>query len=122
MVLSLIFQIFIAAEFTSLAKLLCAGFGFFGSSTLLVYALLGQTYPSHMVGKVNTAQNMLIFISAFILQWGIGAIIDLWPALGDGQYDPIGHQVALVIVIILEILAFIWLLMPTKRRDVMKTK
>ena len=120
-VLSLIVQILMAAEFTSLAKSLCAGFGFFGSSTLLVYALLGQTYPSHMVGKVNTAQNMLIFISAFILQWGIGVIIDIWPALGDGRYDPIGHQVALVSVIILEVFAFVWLLMPTDRRNVMKS-
>ncbi len=113
---SLFIQIMIAAEFTSLAVFLCAGFGFFGSSTLLVYALLGQSFPKHMVGKVNTAQNMLIFIGAFVLQWGIGVIIDFWPSPGDGRYDPAGHQVALIIVIVLEILAFIWLLMPVRDR------
>ena len=112
--LSLIVQIMIAAEFTSLAVILCAGFGFFGSSTLLVYALLGQSFPKHMVGKVNTAQNMLIFIGAFVLQWGIGVIIDFWPSPGDGRYDPAGHQTALIIVIALEVLAFIWLLMPVR--------
>ena len=116
--LSLIFQIMIAAEFTSLSIYLCAGFGFFGSSTLLVYALLSQTFPSHMVGKVNTAQNMLIFISAFILQWGIGVLIGLWPPLGDGSYDPVGHQVALISVILLEILGFILLLLPVRRSSV----
>ena len=111
---SLIVQIMFAAEITSLAVILCAAFGFFGSSTLLVYALLAQNFPGHMVGKVNTAQNMMIFISAFILQWGIGIIIDFWPAVGDGRYDPAGHQVAFIFVITLEVLAFIWLLCPSR--------
>ncbi len=114
-VASLIVQISIAAEFTSIAVLLCAGFGFFGSSTLLVYALLAQNFPGHMVGKVNTAQNMLIFIGAFIIQWGIGVIIDFWPSLGEGRYDPAGQQFALTTVIVLEVIAFIWLMMPTRR-------
>ncbi len=111
---SIVVQIMFAAEFVSLAGIWCAAFGFFGSSTLLVYALLAQNFPSHMVGKVNTAQNMLIFISAFILQWGIGIIIDFWPAVGDGRYDPLGHQVAFIFVITLEVLAFIWLLCPSR--------
>jgi len=111
---SLVVQIMFAAEVTSLAVFMCAAFGFFGSSTLLVYSLLGQNFPSHMVGKVNTAQNMMIFISAFGLQWGIGVIIDFWPAVGDGRYDPAGHQVALIFVIALEVLAFIWLLCPSR--------
>ena len=111
---SLIVQMMFAAEITSLAVILCAAFGFFGSSTLLVYALLAQNFPGHMVGKVNTAQNMMIFISAFILQWGIGIIIDFWPAVGDGRYDPAGHQVAFIFVITLEVLAFIWLLCPSR--------
>lgn len=111
---SLIIQIMFAAEITSLAVLMCAAFGFFGSSTLLVYALLGQNFSGHMVGKVNTAQNMMIFIGAFVVQWGIGVIIDFWPAVGEGRYDPAGHQVALSCVIALEVLAYIWLLMPSR--------
>ena len=111
---SLIVQMMFAAEITSLAVILCGAFGFFGSSTLLVYALLAQNFPGHMVGKVNTAQNMMIFISAFILQWGIGIIIDFWPSVGDGRYDPAGHQVAFIFVITLEVLAFIWLLCPSR--------
>jgi len=111
---SLIVQIMFAVEVTSLAVFMCAAFGFFGSSTLLVYALLGQNFSGHMVGKVNTAQNMMIFIGAFVVQWGIGVIIDFWPAIGEGRYDPAGHQVALTCVIVLEVLAYIWLLMPSR--------
>jgi len=110
---SLIVQMMFAMEVTSLGVFMCAAFGFFGSSTLLVYALLGQKFSGHMVGKVNTAQNMMIFIGAFVVQWGIGVIIDFWPAVGDGRYDPAGHQVALTCVIALEVLAYIWLLMPS---------
>jgi len=111
---SLAVQIMLAVEATSLAVILCAAFGFFGSSTLLVYALLGQNFSGRMVGKVNTAQNMMIFIGAFVVQWGIGVIIDFWPAVGDGRYDPVGHQMALICVITLEVLAFVWLLMPSR--------
>jgi len=111
---SLAVQIMFAVEATSLAVILCAAFGFFGSSTLLVYALLGQNFSGRMVGKVNTAQNMMIFIGAFVVQWGIGVIIDFWSAVGDGRYDPVGHQMALIFVITLEVLAFVWLLMPSR--------
>ncbi|MEE2956206.1 MAG: MFS transporter [Pseudomonadota bacterium] len=108
--LSIFVQLLIASECVSVATILCAAFGFFGSSTLLVYALLGQMFPRDMAGKVNTAQNMLIFIGAFGVQWCIGLIINYWPILGEGKYDPAGHQAALFVIIFLEILAFLWFL------------
>ena len=111
--LSIIVQVLIASECVSIATILCAAFGFFGSSTLLVYALLGQMFPRSMAGKVNTAQNMLIFIGAFGVQWCIGLIINYWPNLGEGKYDPAGHQAAFFVIIFVEILAFIWFLVPT---------
>ena len=111
--LSIIVQVLIASECVSIATILCAAFGFFGSSTLLVYALLGQMFPRSIAGKVNTAQNMLIFIGAFGVQWCIGLIINYWPNLGEGKYDPVGHQAAFFVIIFVEILAFIWFLVPT---------
>ena len=108
--LSIFVQLLIASECVSVATILCAAFGVFGSSTLLVYALLGQMFPRDMAGKVNTAQNMLIFIGAFGVQWCIGLIINYWPILGEGKYDPAGHQAALFVIIFLEILAFLWFL------------
>ena len=65
-----------------------------------------------LVGRVNTAQNMLSFILAFFAQWGIGMVIGLWPELPDGHYSPAGHQAALVALIGTEIIAFIWFLWP----------
>ena len=103
-------QIMFAFEATAFAAPLCFIFGFFGSSAVLVYALLSQRFPIHLIGRVNSAQNMLSFMAAFVAQWGIGAIIDRWPSTGVGRYDPAGHQAAFMVMIALECLAFAWFL------------
>ena len=52
---------------------------FFGSANLLVYSVLTQDFPKKLTGRVNTASNMLSFVGAFIVQWGIGLVINQWP-------------------------------------------
>jgi len=113
--ISLGIQCLFAFEHVALATPLCFAFGFFGSSPLLVFAVFGQTFPAHLAGRANTAQNMLSFIGAFAAQWGIGAIINLWPELAGGQYDPTGHQAALVTVIAIESAAFAFFLWPRRQ-------
>jgi sugar phosphate permease len=113
--LSLFVQCLFALEQVSIATPLCFAFGFFGSSPLLIFSVFGQTFPSHLAGRANTAQNMLSFTGAFATQWGIGAIIHIWPEISDGQYDPAGHQAALITVISIEIVAFVYFLWPTRR-------
>jgi predicted MFS family arabinose efflux permease len=110
-------QAALALEATAFAVPLCVAFGFFGSSTLLAYAVFGQHFPAEAIGRVNTAQNMLTFIAAFAAQWGVGAIIGLWPALADGRYDPVGHQSALWTMVGLEILGLIWFLWPRRNSE-----
>ena len=112
--LSLGIQCLFALEQIEIATPLCFAFGFLGSSPLLVFAVFGQTFPSHLAGRANTAQNMLSFIGAFAAQWGIGAIINMWPELAGGQYDPAGHRAALMTVIGIEIVAFAYFLLPLR--------
>lgn len=83
------------------------GFGFFGTSAIVMYAVLSQGFPGELTGRVNTALNLLVFIAAFAGQWGIGAIIDLWPS-DNGGYHPQGYQVAFAVVLALQGLAFGW--------------
>jgi len=113
--ISLGIQSLFALEQTSIATPLCFAFGFFGSSPLLVFSVFGQTFPSHLAGRANTAQNMLSFIGAFAAQWGIGAIINIWPELAGGLYDPAGHRAALMTVIGAEMVAFAYFLWPVRR-------
>jgi hypothetical protein len=58
---------------------------------------------------VNTAVNLLIFVAAFSAQWGIGAIMDLWPASG-GHYPAVAYRAAFGVVAALQVVAFLVLL------------
>ena len=61
--------------------------GFLGTSSILIYAGYSQIFPKNLSGRVSTILNLLVFVAAFFLQWGVGAIIELWPVTGSG-YDP----------------------------------
>jgi predicted MFS family arabinose efflux permease len=108
-------QVAMALELTGIARLLCFLFGFFGSSTILAYAVYPRIFPAALIGRVNTAQNMSIFIVAFAVQWAIGAIIGLWPQAAEGHYAPEGHRAALIVLIACEALAFAWFAWPRRK-------
>ena len=56
-------------------------FGFFGTSGILPYGALSQLFPATLTGRLNTTLNLLVFVTAFCAQWGIGALIGLWLSL-----------------------------------------
>lgn len=83
-------------------------FGFFGSGSILYYAALSQRFPGRIAGRVNTALNLLVFVGAFGLQWGIGVVIDYWPA--GKEFSAAGYRVAFMTVVALQALALLWYL------------
>ena len=83
-------------------------FGFFGTAGIVPYAALSQAFPAHLAGRVNTALNLLVFVMAFVAQWAIGAVIDLWPQTADGGYAAQGYQVAFAVMLALQVLALAW--------------
>ncbi len=83
-------------------------FGFLGTSGILPYAVLSQSFPSHLSGRVNTALNLMVFISAFAAQWGIGEIIGHWPVTQTGGYSPTGYRAAFIVLLSLQSLSFLW--------------
>lgn len=115
--LSIIVQTQFALEQVTFVVPLCFAFGFLGSSPLLVWSVFALHFPRSLSGRVNTAQNMLSFIGAFAVQWGVGLIISLWPEGSDNRYDPAGHQAAFVTMICIEIAAFVWFLWPSRDRS-----
>jgi hypothetical protein len=84
-------------------------FGFFGISGTLSYAVLSRSFPSSLAGRVNTALNLLVFVAAFAMQWGMGAIINRWPA-ADGGYADWGYQLAFGLVLAGQFVTWLWLL------------
>jgi MFS family permease len=53
-------------------------FGITGTSGIIAYAALSQSFPAALSGRVTTAINLLVFVAAFCTQWLMGAIIDLF--------------------------------------------
>jgi hypothetical protein len=42
----------------------------------LAYALLQGDFDAALAGRVNTALNLMVFVGAFCIQWGFGALVD----------------------------------------------
>ena len=87
--------------------------GFFGTASVLVYAGYAKIFPKNLSGRVSTFLNLLVFIGAFILQWSIGAIIELWPPTDNG-YDSESYQSAFGFLVILQAAGLMWYLFSKK--------
>jgi len=83
-------------------------FGLFGTTGILLYAVLPTGFPPEFAGRVITAMNVLTFGAAFASQWGIGAIINLWPESASGGYDPVGYQVAFAVLLSIQLFRLLW--------------
>ena len=101
-------MVLIASGCKSGATLLWMLFGFLGTSGILPYAALSQSFPLHLSGRVNTALNLLVFLAAFAAQWGIGAIIGNWPITPSGGYAPDGYQAAFGVLLALQLITIFW--------------
>jgi len=101
------FTLLAAGVQTGLAAIL-AVYGFTAISASLAYALFTPLFPPDMTGRVNTASNVLMFGCSFAFQWGIGAVLRLYPVT-DGRYASEGYAVALVILGVMQLAALVWL-------------
>jgi predicted MFS family arabinose efflux permease len=108
--LTIAVELLFVLEATELAFLLCFAFGFFGSATTLIYAVYGQHFAASLAGRVNTAQNLISFVVAFVVQWGVGEILARWPQIAPGRYDPEGHRVAMLVIAAATFVAYLWFL------------
>ena len=69
-------------------------FAFVGPVSTLSYTLLTRRYERALTGRANTALNLLAFLGAFAMQWGIGAIVSLWAPGADGRYPLAAYSTA----------------------------
>ena len=97
--------------------LLWAIYGFFGVQTILVFATLAHHFPEAVIGRVNTAANVLVFGMAFVYQFGIGSIIELWPADANGVYPEQAYFTAFLVVVGTQAIAFSWNLLSVLKNN-----
>ena len=65
------------------------------SSTFVALAqpAVGMAFPSHLAGRALSAYNLVIFAGIFVVQWGIGLLVDAGRGLGLANVQ--AYQVAL---------------------------
>lgn len=77
------------------------------------YSLVAQAFPPALSGRANTSLNLLVFVGAFGLQWGIGAFVDV---LQDAGWNAqMAFRTAFWTLLTGQVLAFAWMLRPTRK-------
>jgi len=116
MILFMLCQLGVVLEWVEFALPLWILFGFFGTSGVISYAALSQSFPAHLAGRANTGLNLLVFVAAFAAQWGIGAIIDFWPQPPQGGYAAEGFQWAFATMLLFQVITMAWFFICRERR------
>jgi len=88
-----------------------------GTAVILAYSTVARRYPQEMAGRTNTAVNVVGFVGMFGGQWGIGAVLALWPQPATG-YAPQGYPWALGMVWAVQLAGLAWLWAGRRLYDV----
>jgi len=78
-------------------------FAFVGPISTLSYTILTRRYERTLTGRANTALNLLAFLGAFAMQWGIGAIVGLWAPGADGRYPVVAYSAAFWVCVAIQL-------------------
>lgn len=96
-------------------------FGMLGQVAVLAFPWLSSYFGAAMSGRANSAMNLMIFATAFLCQWGIGAIIDLFPRTPSGGYPLAGYQAGFGLFLALQVAGLLWYL-PARARLIASTR
>jgi hypothetical protein len=72
---------------------------------ILAYPWLSARFGAELSGRANTAMNLIIFLAAFAIQYGIGAIIALYPTQASGGFEPRAYRTAFAVFLGLQVVA-----------------
>lgn len=84
------------------------------SSTFLALAqpAVGMAFAPELAGRALSAYNLVIFAGVFVVQWGIGLLIDAFVAQGWSQAG--AFQGALGVFLLLNLLSYLYFLLAKK--------
>ena len=85
-------------------------FGMLGQVAVLAFPWLSSYFGVALSGRANSAMNLMIFGSAFVAQWAMGAIIDLFPLTPTGRFPLAAYQAAFGTFLVLQILGLLFYL------------
>ena len=107
--LFVLFQLMMLGNVPVSPYLITLGFSFFGTASTMNYAIVAQSVEPSLAGRVSASFNLLIFLLAFFIQWFVGLVIGLWPAM-DGRHPLESYQWSFGGLIVLQVLGLLaWL-------------
>jgi MFS family permease len=112
-VLAAVGMLFVAAQLALILRLpvpsylVWAIIGSVGAATVLSFTILAEYFPSEIAGQASAALNILHIGGAFILQYAIGIIVDIWGSK-SGHYPTMAYQAAFTIILCLHVIAWSW--------------
>lgn len=106
--ISLIFQFLAFYTHTSTSLYWWFLYAITSASYGLAQSLVITNFPISHSGRASTTYNIAIFLGAFIIQWGIGSLIDLGTNLGLST----GHtfNLALGVYLVIQLIGYLWFL------------
>jgi hypothetical protein len=105
-------------SFVALAVLVIAGPAA-GAGTLALFCVsstfvslaqpaVGMVFPASLAGRALSAYNLVIFLGVFVVQWGIGLLIDAFQAAGRDEVS--SFRAAFAVFLALSMLSYAWFL------------
>jgi hypothetical protein len=74
---------------------------------------MSSGFPVALSGRANATLNLMVFVSAFGFQWGLGVLIDVLEASGYGAQ--IAHRNAFAVLFIGQAAALLWLCFASRK-------
>jgi hypothetical protein len=72
------------------------------------FAVLNQALPAELSARAATSLNLVMFTTAFALQYGFGAGLELWPQTAEGIRPLIAWRSTLGLLILIQSSAILW--------------
>ena len=78
----------------------------------LAQPAVALSFPTSLAGKSLTSFNLLIFVGTFIMQWGIGLVIDLSQFLGKGEIQ--SFQISFLVYLVICVISYLYFILNNK--------
>jgi len=82
------------------------------ASYVLAQSLVVTYFPKSFSGRVSTTYNLALFMGAFLVQWGVGYLVDIGIEAGWSRAS--AFDLALGMYLAVQVLGYIWFLIAPK--------
>ena len=81
-------------------------YGIAVGAIMLAYPVLTRAFPAAIAGRVVTAYNVVMFVGAFLIQWGIGMLIQT--LIDSGSAKVAAYQISFGALLAAQMLSLLW--------------